>query len=142
VELLKLQLLPQAPALFLLVESMAHYAFLDENNLVVEVIVGKDEGSTDWEQHYESFRKLTCKRTSYNTTKGVHTKGGVPFRKNFAGIGYTFDASLDAFIPPKPFSSWVLNKTTCDWDAPVSYPDDGDMYRWDETGSKWVAVES
>lgn len=139
---LKLQLSRQGLALFLLVKAMAHYAFLDENNVVVEVITGNDEGSTDWEQHYGNFRGLVCKRTSYNTMGGVHAKGGVAFRKNYAGIGHTFDASLDAFIPPKPFNSWVFNKTSCDWDPPVSYPEDGKAYRWDETSTEWVVIES
>ena len=83
---------------------MAHYAFLDQNNIVVEVIVGKDEGELgiDWEQHYGEFRGLTCKRTSYNTFGNVHTNGGVPYRKNYAGIGYTYDEQEDEFIPPQP----------------------------------------
>jgi hypothetical protein len=83
---------------------MAHYAFLDENNIVTEVIVGKNEGEEgiDWEQHYGAFRGQPCKRTSYNTHGGVHSGGGTPYRKNYAGIGYTYDAGRDAFIPPKP----------------------------------------
>lgn len=99
---------------------MAHYAFLDENNIVTEVIVGKDEGTddTDWEQHYGDFRGQTCKRTSYNTFGGAHVLKGTPFRKNYAGLGYTYDASKDAFIPPKPHESWVLNEETCLWEEP------------------------
>jgi hypothetical protein len=79
---------------------MAHYAFLDENNIVTEVIVGKNEGEEgiDWEAHYGAFRGQPCKRTSYNTHGGVHSGGGTPYRKNYAGIGYTFDAGRDAFI--------------------------------------------
>ncbi len=121
---------------------MAHYAFLDENNIVTEVIVGKNEGedSVDWEQHYGAFRSQTCKRTSYNTYGGVHSGGGTPYRKNYAGIGYTFDAARDAFIPPKPFASWTLNETTCLWDSPVPYPDDGGRYTWDEATTNWLPV--
>jgi hypothetical protein len=121
---------------------MAHYAFLDENNIVTEVIVGKDEGEdgVDWEAHYGAFRGQTCKRTSYNTHGGVHSGGGTPYRKNYAGIGYTYDAGLDAFIPPKSFASWILDKDTCLWNAPVPYPDDGGRYQWDETGIKWQAI--
>lgn len=121
---------------------MAHYAFLDENNIVTEVIVGKDEGEDgiDWEQHYGEFRGQVCKRTSYNTIGGVHTSGGNPFRKNYAGIGYTYDPQRDAFIPQKPYESWVLNEQTCLWDAPVAMPTDGAMYSWDETTQTWVAA--
>jgi hypothetical protein len=101
---------------------MAHYAFLDENNVVIEVIVGKNEGEdgVDWEAHYGAFRGQTCKRTSYNTHGGIHSGGGIPFRKNYAGIGYTYDAERDAFIPPRPYASWVLDEQTCLWNAPVA----------------------
>lgn len=121
---------------------MAHYAFLDENNVVTEVIVGKNEGedNTDWEVHYGDFRGQTCKRTSYNTNGGVHSSGGTPFRKNYAGIGYTYDAQRNAFIPPKPFASWVLDEETCLWQAPVPMPDDGKPYSWDEENQTWVEI--
>jgi hypothetical protein len=120
---------------------MAHYAFLDENNIVTEVIVGKDEGEqdTDWEVHYGIFRGQPCKRTSYNTHGGVHVSGGTPYRKNYAGIGYTYDATRDAFIPPQPYASWVLNDNTCLWESPVPYPDDGERYAWDEDQQQWVS---
>jgi len=119
---------------------MAHYAFLDESNIVTEVIVGKNEGEegTDWEVHYGNFRGQVCKRTSYNTQGGVHTGGGTPFRKNYAGIGYTYDAGRDAFIPPTPYPSWLLNEATCQWKPPVPMPDNGALYRWDEAASEWV----
>jgi hypothetical protein len=120
---------------------MAHYAFLDENNTVTEVIVGKDEGNFDWEQQYGSFRGQACKRTSFNTHGGVHTLGGTPLRKNFAGIGYTYDSQRDAFIPPKPYASWVLNDDTCLWDAPVAMPNDGKTYQWDEAAGAWTEIE-
>jgi hypothetical protein len=121
---------------------MAHYAFLDESNIVTEVIVGKNEGeeSTDWEVHYGNFRGQRCKRTSYNTSGGVHTGGGTPYRKNYAGIGYTYDETRDAFIPPQPYASWLLDENSCLWESPVPYPDDGERYQWDETAGEWVAV--
>jgi len=120
---------------------MAHYAFLDENNVVTEVIVGKEEGGLiDWESHYGAFRGQICKRTSYNTCGGAHQLGGTPFRKNYAGIGYTYDATKDAFIPPQPFASWTLNESSCLWEAPVAYPDDGNMYQWDEDTTNWVEI--
>ena len=122
---------------------MAHYAFLDESNIVTEVIVGKDEGEdgVDWEVHYGNFRGQSCKRTSYNTHGGVHSSGGTPLRKNYAGIGYTYDANRDAFIPPKPFASWLLNEETCLWESPVPYPNDGGRYTWNEDTTQWVIVE-
>jgi len=119
---------------------MAHYAFLDENNIVTEVIVGKNEGNFDWEQQYGSFRGQACKRTSYNTHGGVHSSGGTPFRKNYAGIGYTYRKDIDAFVPLKPFVSWLLNEQTAQWEAPVAMPDDGGMYSWDEENQAWVEV--
>jgi hypothetical protein len=127
---------------------MAHYAFLDSNNIVTEVIVGKDEGEdgVDWEAHYGAFRGQTCKRTSYNTHGGVHSGGGTPFRKNYAGIGYSYNQIRDAFIPPKPFASWVLDEDTCLWNAPVAMPEDAGTgeppkrYVWDEITTSWVQV--
>jgi|TARA_B100000085_G_C18243165_1_gene390783 hypothetical protein len=120
---------------------MAHYAFLDENNIVTEVIVGKDENDiNDWESHYSAFRGQPCKRTSYNTHGGVHSSGGTPFRKNYAGIGFTYDQTRDAFIPPKPYNSWTLNETTCLWEAPVAYPTDGQRYDWNEETQSWDLV--
>jgi len=117
---------------------MAHYAFLDEHYIVTEVIVGKDESNFDWEKHYGDFRGQLCKRTSYNTIGGVHNGGGTPFRKNYAGIGYSYDPDRDAFIPPKPYPSWVLDEITCLWSAPTAMPDDGKRYNWDEATTAWV----
>ncbi len=99
---------------------MAHYAFLDENNIVTLVIVGKDEGENgvDWEQFYANEMGQPCKRTSYNTYGGVHRLGGTPFRKNYAGPGFTFDEARDAFISPHPDDSWTLNEETCLWEQP------------------------
>ena len=121
---------------------MAHYAFLNMQNIVTEVIVGKDEtdGPTNWEMHYGNFREQVCKRTSYNTRGGVHINGGVPFRKNYAGIGYTYDETRDAFIPPKPFNSWTLNEDSCLWEAPVAYPEDGEQYTWNEETTNWDLI--
>lgn len=99
------------------VKTMAHYAFLDQNNIVVEVIVGRDENepNTDWEKYYGDFRGLTCKRTSYNTYANQHNNGGIPFRGNYAGIGYLYNESLDAFIPPKPDENCVLDTDSYQW---------------------------
>ena len=121
---------------------MAHYAFLDENNIVTEVITGVDEGTDgiDWEVHYGEFRNQACKRTSYNTVANQHTNGGTPFRKNYAGIGYTYNAEKDAFIPPKFYDSWTLNNGTCVWDPPTPCPTDGKYYRWDEPTLSWIEV--
>ena len=97
---------------------MAHYAFLDKDNIVTEVIVGKDEneGNTNWELYYADVRGQVCRRTSYNTFEGKHINSGTPFRKNYAGIGYTFDVERDAFIPPKPENgTWILDEETCNW---------------------------
>ena len=122
---------------------MAHYAFLNMQNIVTEVIVGKDEtdGPTNWEIHYGNQREQICKRTSYNTLAGEHRKGGTPFRKNYAGIGYTYDHARDAFIPPKEYDSWTLNPNSCTWEAPVEYPNDGQHYTWDEENQKWDLTE-
>jgi len=112
---------------------MAHYAFLDENNIVTEVIVGTDETELiegkDPETWYGEFRGQVCKRTSYN--------GNI--RKNYAGIGFTYDADLDAFITPKPFDSWLLNEETANWEAPVPMPEGN--YCWDEDSVSWLQVE-
>ena len=118
---------------------MAHYAFLDQNNVVTEVIAGKEEGEDgiDWEQRYGEFRGQVCKRTSYNTKAGVHCGGGVPFRKNYAGIGYIYREDLDAFVPPKPFNSWMLHEESATWVAPVPMPQDKFHY-WDEQSLSWV----
>ena len=113
---------------------MAHYAFLDTNNVVTEVITGIDETELiegllpdTW---YGNFRGQVCKRTSYNNN----------IRKNYAGIGYTYDTARDAFIAPKPFASWVLDEATCRWEAPVAMPSAGGPWQWDEDTESWVAV--
>jgi len=119
---------------------MAHFAKLDANNVVIFVTVGRDEDNGK-EDELSARTGDVYKQTSYNTNGGVHALGGTPFRKNYAGLGYTYDAGRDAFIPPKPYASWVLNETTCLWDAPVAYPDDGKRYSWDEATTSWVEVE-
>ena len=115
---------------------MAHYAYLDENNIVTQVIVGRDENEDgiDWEQYYGA------KRTSYNTRGGIHVDGGIPFRKNYAGIGFSYDEGRDAFIPPKPFESWVLDEETCLWNSPVPMPESGGPWRWDEDTLSWIEI--
>ena len=133
---------------------MAHYAFLDDNNIVTEVIVGKEENENniDWEQHYGNFRGKTCKRTSYNTINGVHVLGGTPFRINYAGIGHTYNETLDGFIEPKPFPSWILDEEKGKWNPPVAYPETytqnlidtetgnsrSDEYVWNEKTQSWT----
>lgn len=119
---------------------MAHYAYLNENNIVTQVIVGKDEGEdgVDWEKYYGAVR------TSYNTTGGEHILGGQPFRYNYAGIGYTFDPNFGpdgAFIPPKPFDSWVLNNDTAFWEPPIPMPEEG-LWEWDEETISWVSLDN
>ena len=119
---------------------MAHYAILDNNNIVVQVHVGKneDEGDINWEEYYGA------KRTSFNTSGGIHLNDGTPFRKNYAGIGYTYDEERDAFIPPQPYASWTLNENTCLWDSPVAHPSEessgGNPYVWDENNQEWVEL--
>ena len=119
---------------------MAHYAILNMSNVVTKVISGKDEGDSDtnWELFYQEMFKQICKKTSYNTRGGIHKLEGIPFRKNYAGVGYTYDPIRDAFIPPKPYNSWVLNEETCNWDPPVEIPIKGKEYKWDEDNKKWI----
>jgi hypothetical protein len=111
---------------------MDYYAFLDENNVVTAVIPGKDQGSEniDWEKWYGEFCGQNCKRSRMDG-----------FRKNYAGIGFTYDATRDAFIPPQPLPSWVLNEETCLWDSPIPFPIDGQSYYWDEATTSWVVNE-
>ena len=121
---------------------MGHYAKV-QNGIVSQVIVAEAE-------FFDTFVDSSPGQwiqTSYNTRGGVHygqdgePDGGEPLRKNYAGIGYTYDAARDAFIPPQPFASWILNETSCLWEAPVAYPDDGNMYIWDEDTTSWVLEE-
>lgn len=114
---------------------MAHFAKVN-NGIVEQVIVAEPE-------FFDTFVDSSPGQwiqTSYNTRGGVHTNGGTPLRKNYAGIGYTYDAQRDAFIPPKPYASWLLNDDTCLWEAPAPYPNDGGVYTWNETNQTWDAV--
>lgn len=120
--------------------DMAHYAFLDENNIVVQVIPGHDETdpNADYERIYGEVQNLVCKRTSYNTYGNKHREGGVPFRKNYASVGFKYDEVRDAFIPPQRFPSWTLNEETCLWEPPVPIPDMDRPYTWDEETQSWI----
>jgi hypothetical protein len=117
---------------------MSHFAQIDENNIVIQVIVAEQD-FIDTGLVGDPFRWI---QTSYNTRAGVHALGGTPLRKNYAGIGYSYDATRDAFIPPKPFDSWVLNDDTCLWEAPIPMPEDGKIYGWNELGRVWEEVET
>jgi hypothetical protein len=125
---------------------MSHFAKLDENNIVVFVTVGRQEDNGK-EAELSARTGEVYKQTSYNTRGGVHYDPNTntpsvdqskAMRKNYAGIGYTYDYVLDAFIPPKPFPSWVLNEQTCLWESPTPMPNDGKMYIWDENTQSWV----
>jgi hypothetical protein len=125
---------------------MAHFAKLDENNVVTFVTVGRQEDD-GLEAELSARTGDVYKQTSYNTRGGVHYTDGEPsadqtkaLRKNYAGIGFTYDEARDAFIPPKPFDSWVLDEDTCLWVAPIPMPD-GD-YVWDEDAGDWVAADA
>lgn len=116
---------------------MSHYAKII-NDIVVQVIVAEPE-------FFETFVDTSPGewiQTSYNTIAGKHSESGIPLRKNFAGIGYTYNKDLDAFIPPKPYDSWVLNEETCLWEPPVKYPTDGKEYIWDEPNTMWKLMEN
>lgn len=124
---------------------MAHYALLDENNVVTQVITGRDEddhtgGIDDWEEYYGNFHGLRCLRTSYNTYNNQHRTGGTPFRGNYAGIGYLYFEEHDIFMPPKTYDSWTLDLETASWAPPKPYPanEDGVEYMWDEETLDWV----
>jgi len=115
---------------------MAHFAKVN-NGIVEQVIVAEQE-------FFNTFVDTSPGQwiqTSYNTYGGVHTKGGTPLRKNYAGIGFTYDSVKDAFIPPKPYESWTLNDTTCLWEAPTPYPTDDKLYKWNEATTSWVEKE-
>jgi len=129
---------------------MASFAKIGLNNKVIEVLsvvneVLHDANGVEQEAIGIDFlTKLTgypvWKQTSYNTHGGVHNNNGTPFRKNHAGIGYTYDEDRDAFIPKKPFNSWILNEDTCLWNAPVAYPSDNGRYKWNETNLNWEEI--
>ena len=128
---------------------MASFAKLNSENIVTTVVsvvneVIKDSNGIEQEQLGIDFLNQlyntndNWKQTSYNTNGGVHINGGISFRKNHAGIGFTYDENRDAFIPPKPFNSWVLNESTCNWKAPIAYPNNGNQYNWNEETQSWT----
>ena len=128
---------------------MAHFVEIDASNIVIKVVVLDDKDTQDENgDEVESVGATylnegfggTWKKTSYNTSSGVHSLGGTPFRKNYAGIGYTYDESRNAFIPPKPYPSWTLTEATCQWDAPSVRPDDDKNYTWNEATTSWEEV--
>ena len=126
---------------------MSHFAKLDDNNIVTFVTVGRQEDD-GLEAELTARTGDVYRQTSYNTHGGVHYTDGEPsedqkkaLRKNYAGVGYSYDPERDAFIPPKPYESWVLNEDTCLWEAPVAYPEDGEDYTWDEESTSWTLVE-
>jgi hypothetical protein len=130
---------------------MASFAKIGLNNKVIEVLsvhnnVLKDSNGIEQEVNGIDFlTKLTgypvWKQTSYNTSGGVHNNGGTPLRKNHAGIGMTYDEDRNAFIPKKPYNSWILNEQTCQWEAPVAKPNDGKRYNWNEINQNWDIIE-
>ena len=131
---------------------MASFAKLNSENIVTTVVSVVNEvikNSNGIEQENIGIQFLRTlynepnanwKQTSYNTSNGIHKLGEIPFRKNFAGIGYTYDENRNAFIPPKPFNSWILNEQTCNWEAPVVYPNDGNKYSWNEEILNWELI--
>ena len=132
---------------------MAHFAKLGIENIVEKVVVVSNDVATTEQAGVDFLNNLygtndVWKQTSYNTYGGVHKLGGTPFRKNYAGIGFTYDQTLDAFIPPKPFNSWVLNETTCTWEAPIPIPiltqeqiNNNNYYEWNEQNKTWDLIE-
>ena len=138
---------------------MAHFAKLGVGNIIEQVIVVSNDIATTEQAGVDFINKLyntrdVWKQTSYNTKEGVHLLGGTPFRKNYAGIGYKYDQTRDAFIPPKPYNSWTLNETTCEWEPPIEKPltytqghldvngdPSSDNYIWNESNQSWDLIE-
>ena len=121
---------------------MAHFAKLNSDNIVLTIEVVSDDIATTEQAGVNFLNNLygtsdVWKQTSYNTRGGVHQLGETPFRKNYAGIGYEYNQTRDAFISPKPFNSWILNEETCLWEAPVAKPDDNKEYEWNEDNQTW-----
>lgn len=137
---------------------MAHYAYLDENNIVTKVVVGKGEdtkpdGYSSWEEYLSAKRNnnLPVKRTSYNTHSGIHWQVENPlipsddqskaFRGNYAGVGFSYIEEIDAFMQPKPYDSWILNESSYTWEPPVEIPDSENAYTWNEESQTWELAE-
>jgi|TARA_X000001388_G_scaffold25673_2_gene17916 hypothetical protein len=125
---------------------MAHFAKLGVGNIVERVEVVSNDIATTEQAGIDFLNNLyntrdVWKQTSYNTYGGEHTLGGTPFRKNYAGIGFKYDLTRDAFIPSQPYNSWTLNEETCLWQSPVAYPTDGKEYDWNETNKSWDLIE-
>ena len=121
---------------------MAHFAQLDENNVVTQVIVVHNNDCQIDGVESEDAGILFCKQLFGTETRWNQTSYNGNIRKNYAGIGYTYDEQRDAFIPPKPYASWVLDEDKCQWKAPVDMPTDGQMYSWDEATTSWVAQQA
>jgi hypothetical protein len=119
---------------------MAHWAEIDNDNIVVRVTVGNNDDADEGHQWLVDNLGGTWLKTSYNTSNGVHVNGGTQFRGNFAATGYTYDENLDAFIPPKPYNSWLLDEAIYNWVAPVPHPGGKKKYFWDESQGDWVEV--
>jgi hypothetical protein len=119
---------------------MSHFAEIDEDNKVLRVLVGDSSLSDEDALNFmHSAFGGNWLQTSYNTFAGQHKDGGIPFRKNYAGVGMIYDDGRDAFLYPQPYPSWILNEDTCLWNPPVEYPNDGSMYEWNEGSRSWVA---
>jgi hypothetical protein len=119
---------------------MAHFAEIDNDGLVTRVLVTDNSMPKEGLDWLKKTFGGTWIKTSYNTYNNQHILGGKPIRKNFAGVGFSYDKARDAFIPPQPYSSWLLNEETCNWEAPILYPEDEQRYLWDEAAVNWVAV--
>tara|TARA_R110002073_G_scaffold45392_1_gene125161 strand:+ start:713 stop:1096 length:384 start_codon:yes stop_codon:yes gene_type:complete len=126
---------------------MAHFCKLGKGNKVITIEVVNNDSAPNEQAGIDFLNNLygtndIWKQTSYNTIGGVHLQGGTPFRKNFAGVGFKYDQTRDAFIPPTPYPSWTLNEETCLWEAPVAKPDDGQIYNWNESTTSWDLVDN
>jgi hypothetical protein len=124
---------------------MAHWAEIDNDSTVLRVLV-TDNNDPNGDEGYQFLTETfggNWVKTSFNTSRGLHLYGGTPFRKNYAGIGFTYDPIRDAFIPPRPdgFISWIVDEETCTWKTPIDMPSDGNHYEWDEDSVSWIEVE-
>jgi|TARA_R100000426_G_C4785674_1_gene96499 hypothetical protein len=125
---------------------MAHFCKLNSDNIVQDVVVVSNDIATTEQAGVDFLNNLygtndVWKQTSYNTYANVHTLGGTPFRKNYGSIGFTYNETIDGFVAPKTYDSWVLNETKGVWEPPVAYPNDGNEYDWNENTQNWVLKE-